>query len=387
MHRILILTFTFCALFCQLSAQDVITLTNAEEISAKVEEITESEIIYKKASNPKGPSYRVSRGKVLSIKYANGEKDVFTTIDSQKTTSSVTSQEQRSGKSDDLEANSDAFKKISQMNDIHYVGKSDNNKKAKKIIGFFYPTDDSEIADANVELSFYMVTVSRTDHKPCVRGDKSNLDKLAKSFISNNFYAIRVTNRTDKIIYLDKGNCFFIHNSISVPYYVPQKTSEYEGSSTGLGVDLGSFSGGLLGGVSLGNSTSSGTTTTTYSQRIVSIPPHMSIDLQPMPLIPIIKIGDDAHTYFGLELSASSWDGHTKIEYKTMDEVSEGEERILPPMSEYAFGSFITYAFDEQMTISYNLNMTFLMKKVIGYKKAEKDLTNGYLKSLSIILE
>lgn len=65
------------SLFCY--SQDLIIKRNADEIQAKVLEVTSTEIKYKKSSNPNGPTYSIPRNEVFLIKYANGDKDVITT--------------------------------------------------------------------------------------------------------------------------------------------------------------------------------------------------------------------------------------------------------------------------------------------------------------------
>lgn len=62
-------------------AQDLIVKTNAEEIAAKIINIAEDFIIYNNWNEADGATYAVSKDKVLFIKYGNGEKIVFTTID------------------------------------------------------------------------------------------------------------------------------------------------------------------------------------------------------------------------------------------------------------------------------------------------------------------
>lgn len=54
-------------------AQDVIVTRQAERIDAKVLEVSETEIKYKKTSNPDGPTFVLSTEKIASILYANGE--------------------------------------------------------------------------------------------------------------------------------------------------------------------------------------------------------------------------------------------------------------------------------------------------------------------------
>ena len=59
-----------------LNAQDIIVLRDATEIEAKVIEVTDSQISYKRFDNPDGPMYRKNTSDVLFVKYANGTKEV-----------------------------------------------------------------------------------------------------------------------------------------------------------------------------------------------------------------------------------------------------------------------------------------------------------------------
>ena len=58
-------------------AQDVITLKNGDEINGKVTKVTPTEIEYKLASNPDGPTYTKPVTEIFMVKYENGQKDVF----------------------------------------------------------------------------------------------------------------------------------------------------------------------------------------------------------------------------------------------------------------------------------------------------------------------
>lgn len=58
-------------------AQDVITLKNGDEINGKVTKVSSTEIEYKLASNPDGPTYTKPVAEIFMVKYANGQKDVF----------------------------------------------------------------------------------------------------------------------------------------------------------------------------------------------------------------------------------------------------------------------------------------------------------------------
>lgn len=74
MKKILTLTF---ALLCMVSAfaanVDIIIKTNSEKIEALIQEVSETEIKYKKANNPTGPIYIVNMSEIATILYANGD--------------------------------------------------------------------------------------------------------------------------------------------------------------------------------------------------------------------------------------------------------------------------------------------------------------------------
>lgn len=79
MKKLILLCAAFAAATVSLQAQDMIVLRNAsaEEIPAKVLEVGDTHIRYRKHSNPDGPIYSVSRSEVFFIRYENGEKEVF----------------------------------------------------------------------------------------------------------------------------------------------------------------------------------------------------------------------------------------------------------------------------------------------------------------------
>ncbi len=76
MKKILML-ITLLAGTAILHAQDVIILRDSTVIEAKVLQINESAVIYKKWKNMEGPIYKKSVEKIRHIRYANGTEDVF----------------------------------------------------------------------------------------------------------------------------------------------------------------------------------------------------------------------------------------------------------------------------------------------------------------------
>jgi len=66
-------------------SQDVITLKSGEEIKVKVEEISSSEIKYKRFDNLDGPTVVIEKAKVFAINYENGTREVINVITEEPT--------------------------------------------------------------------------------------------------------------------------------------------------------------------------------------------------------------------------------------------------------------------------------------------------------------
>ena len=62
---------------CLVFSQDVITKKSGEDIKAKVMEVTNSEVKYKKFDFQEGPMYTISKDDIVMIRYENGSKDLM----------------------------------------------------------------------------------------------------------------------------------------------------------------------------------------------------------------------------------------------------------------------------------------------------------------------
>lgn len=102
MKKLLLLAAALCGNVTLLTAQDVIVMNNgtADEIQAKVLEVSSESVKYKKWSNPDGPTFNLSTADVFLIKYANGEKQTFSaqrSSDASPTANRMQSAKRRSG--------------------------------------------------------------------------------------------------------------------------------------------------------------------------------------------------------------------------------------------------------------------------------------------------
>lgn len=83
MKRVLIL-FVCLLIGGITSAQDIITKNDGTDIQAKVMEVGQSQISYKKYSNLNGPTYTLSLSDILMITYENGEREMYNTAAEKK---------------------------------------------------------------------------------------------------------------------------------------------------------------------------------------------------------------------------------------------------------------------------------------------------------------
>lgn len=81
-----LLLILFGILSDELSAQttsdrpDIIYKIDNTNILAIINEVTDTEVVYRRASNPTGPLFRTRRSEIQSVRYANGETEEFTKI-------------------------------------------------------------------------------------------------------------------------------------------------------------------------------------------------------------------------------------------------------------------------------------------------------------------
>lgn len=58
-------------------AQDIVILKNGTSIDAKVLEVDDNSVRYKKFNNPDGPTYTAKKETISEIRYKNGSKEIF----------------------------------------------------------------------------------------------------------------------------------------------------------------------------------------------------------------------------------------------------------------------------------------------------------------------
>ena len=77
MKKTIFIFFQLITIINNCFSQDVITKKNGDDINAKVIEVNQTDIKYKKQSSLTGPTYTIDKNEILMIKYADGSKDIF----------------------------------------------------------------------------------------------------------------------------------------------------------------------------------------------------------------------------------------------------------------------------------------------------------------------
>lgn len=86
-------------------SQDIITKKSGEDIQAKISEVNQTEIKYKKFDNLDGPTFTLLKSDVLMMRYENGTKDIFNQSEEVKTDSKTSNDDMRMKGKRDSEMN------------------------------------------------------------------------------------------------------------------------------------------------------------------------------------------------------------------------------------------------------------------------------------------
>ena len=293
----LIALAALCVAGSYASAQDLIVKKDGSVIQAKVTKIGTSEVEYKKWKNQNGPQYSIAVADILAINYQNGEKETFENVgagSSQAAKSEADGQQsivqvKPEDLSPEAKAANDAL--IAKYNapvelDITNKQKEKLGRKlftASAIYGF---KNNSIITNDDIEIGFVTGSLEqkkKTEPAKWIEGHGSNYPALL----------LRVRNKTNRTLYIDLGNSFFISMGQAICYYVPSSTTTTHGASSGGSVNLGAVTGALgiggvagtlANGINVGGGSTNSTTSTTYSQRVIAVPPMSSVNLSPQYL-------------------------------------------------------------------------------------------------------
>ena len=274
----------------------------------------------------------------MAINYEDGEKDVFKG-------SSSTVQETEQGNNDpkfvQVPVSADNANIIERYNKEYTIGKKWklSNKKINSCFGVFGISKNSVMSNEDIEISI-------------VRDNQF-------AFVQYH-YVIMIRNKTDKLLYIDKANCFRVSPEENFCYYNSgTQISSNDGSGMGASVNLGGIAnvigiGGTTGiianGINVGVAKNQSTTKTYGQQRVIVLPPHQQIPL--------------AEYNFTDREQKVTYEWYT---FKEMPEIRKGETLYFDEQnSNLAINYVICYSNNQNFTEYSTINFQLYLKQAFG---------------------
>lgn len=347
-----------CMVCLYASSQDMIVTNEGTALKVYNLEVSSNSVFYQLEDKSDAPIQKILKSDILIIKKADGTKLDFS-APTQPTAPAATPAASQSGvtkvtvenlSAEAKAANEALIAKYNQIYDTN-VGEIKKNSNAGWAYGRLGVTNKSVLENEDIAINM------ETGYASWGLDDQLKLHNLFE-YRGRDIVGIQfsISNKTDNTIYIDLGNTFYVSMGQSFPYYVPVSTTTSSGSSSGAGINAGAIAGALgiggglatlAGGINIGGGKSNATTTTTFSQRVIALPPHSTHTLEPC-----FMFGDELRTIcqgFSLRFVP----GHYTVCAANFNEENGGR------MAEYD-----VYSYSEQ---SSPLQMSF----VTAYSKTE----------------
>lgn len=262
------------------SAQDIIVKRDGTPILSKVLEVNSDNVKYKKHGNPDGPTYSIAISDILSLTYSNGDKEDF----GNAATAQAEAQPSAGGSSGatasqglvQLPAAENNAEIIRRYSKTYQSNIKHSSSKPTCFYVFWGVKDNSLMSNDELEMTFE--TKALFDPMLALASPPWKQEDKHRT------YYIKLQNKTDKTIYIDRGNCFRILSGSAYTYYNPsEQTTISNGNTTGASMNMGAVAGALgVGGVAgqlasglnIGAAKQHSISKTYSQQRILAIPPH-----------------------------------------------------------------------------------------------------------------
>lgn len=360
MKRLILALVVFPLIANAAFSQDLIVKKDGTIIKSKVQEIGTSEVKYKKWPGKSGPQYSILISDILSIQYEDGEIEKFdntTKANDVPNDNKVHYTKLSSNNSDLIDLYN---KKCSITGEI-----KSNGKQAKSAYLLFGVSTNSELSHEDIEVSF----VRKIEKH--LQGTSKDRKNGYCDYVVNYIF---ITNKTNKVIYVDRANCFRSVDKSTLPVHVYYDQSKHlsvsensgSGASLGLGavanaVGVGGVVGKLASGVTIGGGSSATSTTSYGNERVIAIPPRTSRALSEQKQI---EFGNDGYRYVDqaekfLYLDSSELPISSNI---NTGQILEYDESNSPLKFNYT----ITYSTNQEFTETGTMNFSIYVMQVIG---------------------
>ncbi|MBV3638706.1 hypothetical protein [Bacteroides cellulosilyticus] len=357
-----------------LSAQDVLITKDGNVHNVYGIEVSNSAVFYKLENTANAPILRIEKNEIFIIKHPDGSKLTFngdSEVPGQTNTVSVQDiPVALTGISEQAKTKNEKLIRTLNSGQVTFVNEKKKGKDADRIFCVLGLKEGSQFCNDEVEVSY---EIGHYGYDYTSKSMKF-VDGITDVY-ENQAFKVTARNKTQRTIYLDLGNTFFMRGDEASVYYVPAATSSTNSSTTGGGVNVGAVAGALgvggaigaiANGVNVGGSKSSATTNITYSQRVIAIPPMSSKSLDAQLLFPegnnqcpgitnnqVFKKSAVPAFFFGKKVK-----------------VMAGESfQYTEDNSPIKFSSYLTYSFSEDCGNAASIAANFYLKAVIGFTK------------------
>lgn len=383
------------------SAQDVLITQEGDVKKVYDVEVGPSTVFYKEADKADAPTLRIKKADVIMIKrkdgtkydLGNGNNVVNNSQAAQSPQTQAAAPVATSVSAEAQRLNEEAIRRVNDYNP-KYQG-DDTDDRCKRLLCLLGYGKDSQIINDDVEIECVTGALDFIKFKKGMKEGVSNgaaksdvpfSDFASKSY-ANPGIKLRVKNKSGKTLYLDLGNTFIMRKGVAMAYYVPSSTSTSNSSSSGMGVNLGAVAGavgvgGALGtlasGIGVGGSSTSATVNTTYSQRVISVPPMSVKELDVQLMFPNVETYCDG---FGIQdYAAPNFYFLPEFSFATKESgnYNNGEtHHFSEETSPVKFGFFVSYSDTENCQNEKKLAFNLYLRQIIGFDKKVSDMYAG----------
>lgn len=273
---VIICSTLFSLLYPFASRADVIILKDASTMTVYNVERAGKWILYTLENSEDAPLQRIEVKNVFAIKTDTGE---LQSIGDEPEAKTEVKAKDREPVREEAVAADDNASRIDLYNSAPLSlkkpkGEKDREKICSDFITLWGITSNSILSDKNILIELVMLVP----------------ETRARLIIPQ--YKVRITNKTDKALYIDLANSFkFNADGTAEPYFTNSVYTEGGSSGKGVSLNMGAVAGamgigGALGtlaqGVGVGSGSSKSASVTTAEERILMIPPHSAVTMPPM---------------------------------------------------------------------------------------------------------
>lgn len=349
-------------------AQDIIITQEGDAHKVYELEIGASSVFYKAENSENAALQKMDKANILMIKYQDGRKVIMGQEENSAPAVQASPMQptttQDNGKPAELspelkQQNLEWIREYNKKNTFSHV-KPQKDKQANRLLCTLGFKESSIVFTDDLKVEFKIEKFDLIDKKYIGVAEDKRVDAFEI------LLSVKLRNTSTRTIYVDLGDSFFTRNGEANAMYIPTATTTSSSTSQGVGVNLGAVAnamgvGGAVGtlaqGVSVGGGTTAGASSTTYSQRIIAIPPKSSKLIERYNLLN----PNDKYSFFECTNVDRFLYLYTKKNIKIDERIIFNEEET--PLQ---FATFITYSYNEDCAEKQFLNTELYLKEVLG---------------------